>query len=271
VTIAVVWREENALYAAADTRFSSPGATTVTQRVTDHGPKLFSLPVIIRQPDAAGFFDSIRYQTTIGYMYAGQIGPALATQALCATVLQNLIVIPHLPIPKLSEIVEFIRMAAERYMRNWAELNPRFARFEAILFGWCCIEGELQAYQFAPKVEDRLNVKTQRLDLSEPVAIGVGTTAFTQRLESLRADGDPFGRSRRLPLLAVESLVLTEARDDVGGDVQIGYVTSHGLRIMARTRPIVPGKPQAKTTFLGIDTEELGHIGSCEFGMMSLA
>jgi hypothetical protein len=53
-------------------------------------------------------------------------------------------------------------------------------------------------------------------------------------MEELRGGADRFGRTARLPLLAVEDLVTSEVRDDVGGDVQIRYATSAGFQIMTR-------------------------------------
>src|ERR1700730_13131817 len=136
MTIAVVWKSEQTLWAAADTRFSVPGNTTAAQRITDHGPKLFPLAVTVRQPGTSGFFGSIALQTTIGFMYAGAIAPALATHSLCAAVLQNLLT--HDRNPSLGEIVEFVRTCSERYMRGWGERWPdeQRWRFTALVLGW---------------------------------------------------------------------------------------------------------------------------------------
>jgi hypothetical protein len=95
-----------------------------------------------------------------------------------------------------------------------------------------------------------LVVTSERLNISHPVAIGSGAKEFADKLKSLRDGGDPFGRKTRLPLLAVEALVATDIRKDVGGDIQLGYATSRGFQIFCRTRPVVPGRPQARMTFL---------------------
>jgi hypothetical protein len=208
---------------------------------------------------------------TIGYMYAGQVGPALATYSFSSAVLQNLIATSGIPNPRLSEVVEFVRATAERYMRNWAEYVPGNALFNTLLFGWCNIDHELQAYQLIPRVESNLLVAAKRVNVSEPIPIGSGARDFARCLQNLRASGDLHGRSARLPMLAVESLVSNQVREDVGGDIQIGFATSQGLRIMTRVRPIVPGKPQAFCSFLGIDTEELGQVGLCRIGITGLA
>jgi hypothetical protein len=88
MTVAAIWRDADGLWAVADTRLSSAGPTAATQSITDHGPKLFPLAVTVWQPGRSGFFNSVRSHNVIGYMYAGQVGPALATHALCAAVPQ---------------------------------------------------------------------------------------------------------------------------------------------------------------------------------------
>jgi hypothetical protein len=84
-------------------------------------------------------------------MYAGENGPALATHALCAAVLQNLHVINNRD-PRLYEIAEFIRARAERYMRDWGERRPDHWKFTALIFGWCNVNHQLEAYQLIPEL-----------------------------------------------------------------------------------------------------------------------
>lgn len=269
MTIAVVWQEENALWAVADTRLSAQGTATA-QRITDHGPKLFPLAVTVRVPGSSGFFNQTKLQTSIGYLYAGYNGPALATHSLCSAVLQSLITSDN-RVPSLCEIANFICSLAQRYMRDWAECWPNHWKFTVLIFGWCTINRQLQTYKLAASIEGRILVTMQRLDTLNPVAIGSGVEEFAKQLEMLRSGSDAFRRTARLPLLAVEQLVARNARDDVGGDVQIGYVTSAGLQILGRVRPVTPGQPKAKMTFLGIDELELGDVGPCRVGLSGIA
>ena len=189
MTIAVVWQEHQALWTAADTRFSTPGSTTATQTVTDHGPKIFPSPIIVRRPGPSGFFDAIALQTAIGYVYAGEVGPALATHALCGAALQNLIAPAGGLPPSLSDVADFARATAERYTRNYAQRWPKHWRFATIVVGWCNVNHTLEAYQLIPELGTHIVVKSKRLDVSHPVAIGSGVQEFTDRLNSLRDGG----------------------------------------------------------------------------------
>ena len=270
MTIAVIWQEESFLWAVADTRFSRVSGADA-QRITDHGPKLLPLTVVIRQPSASGFFDSVRFQTTLGFLYAGATAPALSTHALCTAALQNLITDPEHALPTLASIARFVGRTAERYMIDWGQNAPNHACFSAFVFGWCGAENALQAFHILPKIKERLIVDTSRVDLREPVAIGSGARDFKLRLDTLRHDGDKFGRTSRLPLLAVESLIADGTRDDIGGDIQLGYANQAGLQIASRCRPQTRGKPHAVMTFLGIDVLEIGPVGSCAIGMSGIA
>lgn len=234
VTVAVVWREPDGLWAVADTRLSGRlSRSPMAQLVTDHGPKLFPLAVTVWRKSSSGFFNDLRSQNIIGYLYAGFSGPALATHALCAAVLQSLITRDGRE-PTLAEVAEFIRTTADRYMRDWGVLSPAHCRFCAFVFGWCNVTQRLETYQIVPSGKDQLVVELSLVDDSEPKAIGSGSEEFSAQLEKLRTEGDPFGRTARLPLLAVERLVQDEVRDDVGGDIQLGVVTHAGLKITSR-------------------------------------
>lgn len=269
MTIAVIWREREGLWVAADTRFSGQGSAS-SQTLTDHGPKILSLPVVVRQPWPQGFFDHVKLSTTVGFAYAGAIVPALSSYAFCATVFSNLISDRQSPLPRFIELVQFVRDTSERYMRDWAELHPNNAMFKAIVFGWCPDQSQMQAFALVPKVDSALIVEIQQVDLSTPYAIGSGAQELLQRLKSTPPPTEPnsvFGE----PLRQLESLVSSKVRDDVGGSVQLAYATQTGVSLFSRVTPVTPGKPIPINRFLGVDTNELGMIGACRIGMTGLA
>jgi hypothetical protein len=271
MTIAVVWAEGNGLWAVADTRISKNASNPVAQVLTDHGPKIFILPVTIKQPGASGFFDCVRFTTTLGFAFAGSVPPALATHALCSAVFQSLISMPSKPLPTLAEVVEFVRKAADRYMGEWGQLSPSSADFSALIFGACPASGILQVFQIFPKSGCIPRVVATKSDLSEPVVIGSGTKAFRHCLVDLKAKGDEFGRSARLPLLAVERMISGGAVTDVGGAIQLARTDQMGVVLYSRVSPVVHGEPLAQMTFLGIDVQELQPIGTCYVGMPAIA
>ena len=271
MTIAVVWAEEGGLWAVADTRISTGRRSDSPQVLTDHGPKILLLPVVIRQPGPSGFFDNVSLATTIGFAFAGAVPPALATHALCSTVLQSLISSPSTPMPTLREIVEFVRKTAERYMRDWCLLSPNSAPFSALVFGSSYAGNEFEGYRISPTPESVFPITAVQIDPSSPIAIGSAAQAFYDRLRSIEEHGEPFGRRLRLPLVTVENMISAQSRTDVGGAIQLARTTPLGVNLYSRCSPINPGKPEAQITFLGIDIRDLEPIGQCRVGMPGLA
>lgn len=271
MTVAVVWAEDGALWAAADTRISTGRISPSAQILTDHGPKILLLPLVVRQPGTLNFFDKTRLATTIGFAFAGSVPPALATHALCSAVLQSLSALPLAPLPSFSEIAEFVRRCSEQYIQDWGALSPNGARFSSLLFGRCPNKGTFEVVQIAPTDERVFPITAIRADTSQPIAIGSGASAFHVQLKALREGEEHFGRKTRLPLLAIESMVSEQSQNDVGGAIQLARTNFAGAELFSRTTPVVPGKPEARMTFLGIDIRDLGPIGQCFVGMTSVA
>jgi hypothetical protein len=271
MTIAIVWREADGLWAAADTRFSNPGSADSAQILTDHGPKILPLPITVGQPGPAGFFDQIQPIAAIGFVYAGGIVPALSTHAFCSAALQRLISNTGSRRPTLRELSTFIGHMAERYIREWGQLHPSGALFKAIIFGWCGVQEAMEAYLLAPSIDPQLSVKISRIDLDRPFAIGSGAPEVQDQLNLLQPPANPTMPVRE-PLRILEGLIGQERRHDVGGSVQLAYATSAGISFLGRTRPIhdSAGRPIPISDFLGLNVEELPSVGPCKISIMSL-
>jgi hypothetical protein len=196
MTIAVVWSEDRGLWGVADTRISAEGMTTATQRVTDHGSKLFPLGITVWEPSESSFFDVVKLQSSIGYMYAGESGPALATYSLCSAVLQSLQVTSG-RIPSLGEIASFIAARAQHFMSDWAERWTNHWRFTTLIFGWCNVKRRFETYRLSAEVRSRIIVVSEYLDTAAaPAANGSGAKEFSNELERLRHQGDEFHRKK---------------------------------------------------------------------------
>jgi hypothetical protein len=176
-------------------------------------------------------------------------------------------------LPSLADIVDFVARTAERYMRDWASRYSLVAGgFEVFVFGWCPVKRELEAYLIAPsQISGTFRTNSNKIALTDAAAIGAGADEFRQRLAQFTQNGEPWGRTARLPLVAVESLVEDATRDDVGGSIQLALATRAGVRFFARCSPIVKGQPAAVIRFLGVDTYSLNTVGDCRIGMPAMA
>lgn len=273
MTIAVVWLEDGQLWAAADTRISSAANqdSNTPQVLSDNGPKLFKIPIIVKGPGPSGFFDQVVLSTAIGFAYAGSMQTAMATHALVSSVFQSLIC-PQEEVPSFKELVAFVESMAQKYIREWGRLSPSNCDFSVILFGFCHVNRQLTAYTLVPRSGSTPRILTCRWeDLTETIAIGSGKDKFNDELKYLRLEGDEFSRRGRLPMLAVEKMVSSHARVDVGGGLQLAWATPTAVELVARCSPLIPGEPAAKISFLGIDMNELGTVGPCSIGIAATA
>jgi hypothetical protein len=181
--------------------------------------------------------------------------PALLTHALASSVFQSLISTSHERLPSLQNLAEFFGTWGTRYMTDWGRLSPRNAKFSAILFGPCPTTRSLNVFKITS------GTVTREEETSHPVAIGSGIGEFISILASIRSDGEHSLRTANLPMVAIERMIETDARNDIGGALQLATATSDGVGLFARCSPVVFGKPEAKITFLGIDYAALGQIG----------
>src|SRR5262249_7691143 len=168
MTVVAIWSEESRLWAVADTRFSAKGFAE-QQTLTDHGPKIFLLPVIVREPGSN--FGNVKHFTQVGFAYAGAVNPALSTHALCNAVLQSLFCAGEQP-PPLSSIANFVSTISLRYMNDWGITNPRGALFSSFVFGYCIRARRLQAYQIEPITDGLLTTSVKRIKTETPISIG---------------------------------------------------------------------------------------------------
>jgi hypothetical protein len=268
MTIVAVWREtDDALWSVADTRISSPGQGGGTIVRTDTGAKLFALPIVCHRllPDLTAR-RAPHYQTTIGYAFAGDVLPATMTYATASTFLQNLATPGEASPPMLREIAELVRSLGEQFSKeSLGSSNGKYGRFEAVVFGWCPHLARFAIYHLSPNSNaSRFEMDcTENLpnDSSSVIILGSGRTKLLESINSIRLNGDRFGRKGRIPKLAAEA-VIEEDVGDVGGSLSIGIANRFGYDLYSWLRPVEPGKPDAFLSFNGIVLDQrTAHVG----------
>lgn len=260
MTVVAVWFEptEQVLWSVADTRISAPGPSGGTTIMTDSGAKIFAIPIHCHQEIMdASFRKKTLYYSSVGYAFAGDVLPAAMTLATASTFLQNLTTVGSNDPPRLSEIAAMIGSLAERFSKDsLASSNGAYGKFAAAVFGWCPILDEFAIYKLEPRLtSSTFQMECEELrpkDNSTVVLFGSGATRLTQQIDYIRKHGDKFHRTARIPKLAAEALIAQDV-GDVGGSLSIGAATRNGFRLYSHVTPIVPGKPEAKISFNGID------------------
>jgi hypothetical protein len=260
MTVVAIWHEptEQLLWAVADTRISQPGSSGGTTIMTDSGAKLFAIPIRCHQARMDSSFRKHElYSASVGYAFAGDVLPATMTLATASTFLQNLTPIGSNDPPRLSDIAAMIGRLAERFSKEaLASSSGNYGKFTAAVFGWCPMLGEFANY----KLEPRLTSSTFTIDCQEllprhnatVITFGSGAARMIKQIDRIRQHGDKFHRTALVQKLAAEALIEQDS-GDVGGSLSIGVATRNDFRLYSYVTPKVPGKPEAKISFSGID------------------
>lgn len=269
MTVAALWMEGSHLFAVADTRLSRDEGVT---RLTDAGPKLLPVPVTAHTPSSStGSAQASR--RTLGAIVVGDIAPALLTVTSASMLLASL-VSPDGGPPTLEKVSEFVAKLASRVSRDYlGTTKGTYGRFQILLLGACPRDGELGAYNVhAREQPSGYEMVHSACDLTGVSAFGSGRDRFEAELKSLEVDGDAYGRTSRLPIIAVENMITDAKARDVGGTPSIGWA-SRGLdfTLAWRTQPVVPGAPAARRVLNGFDLDDLGGVGACVIGGNGLA
>jgi len=270
MTVVTIWLEprDNALWAVADTRISSPGPDGGITISTDSAAKLFAIPIQCNRPSSDISFKRVpHYTTSIGFAFAGDVVPATMTVATASTFLQNLTTTGSSDPPRLSEIARMIgRLAARFSKEKLFSSNGHYGKFQSAVFGWCPVLDRFAIYELKPH-SDQAQFDIECLeylpkDNQQAVSFGSGAKRLNELIAHIRQNGDEFQRTSLLPKLAVEALIRENNLGDVGGNLSIGLANRFEFRLYAHVTPIVPGFPDAKMCFNGIDLfDEVGPIG----------
>jgi hypothetical protein len=268
MTVVAIWLEptEQVLWSVADTRISQSGLSGGTTIMTDSGAKLFAIPIRCYQAimDLSSPKKEL-YSSSVGYAFAGAVLPATMTVATSSTFLQNLTTVGSNDPPRLSEIAAMIGRLAERFSKeSLASSNGTYGEFTAAVFGWCPVLDEFAIYKLKPRLSSRFQMACEEQrpkNNSTVVSFGSGAARLTRHIAHIRDHGDEFNRTARIPKLAIEAVIKQDV-GDVGGSLSIGIATRNGFSLRSHVTPIVPGKPEAKISFNGIDLDHdlmVGH------------
>jgi hypothetical protein len=270
MTVVAIWFEptEQLLWSVADTRISQPGSSGGTTIMTDSGAKLFAIPIRCHQSRMRpNFRKQELYSSSVGYAFAGDVLPATMTLATASTYQQNLTTVGSNDPPRLSEVAAMIGRLAERFSKEaLASSSGKYGKFTAAVFGRCPILDEFAIYKLDPRLtSSTFQIECQELrpkDNSTVVSFGSGAARLARQIDHIRQYGDKFHRTAHVPKLAAEALIEQDS-GDVGGSLSIGAATRNDFRLYSYVTPIVPGKPEAKISFNGIDLDQgnqlVGH------------
>ena len=258
MTLLAVWKSDDTLFFAADTRLSTPG-NVGSQRLTDHGVKLIPFSMNCFGPGADGFFTNLLLKRQFVLGFAGSSLVAQQTSLAISVFLGNLGAHPGTDFPSLQDIANLAARLIQQYTAEMAQLysNPQQSVTECIVAGRCAQEDELQVFGLRTRIcaTSQPAITTSAIevypsqDLSDPLLLG-DTTAREAMKSALSVP------SPSTPLKILEGLVDESTTADViGGGVQLGWIQKDDYQPVSLCRTPEEGKP-AKFLNLGFDLSE---------------
>lgn len=274
MTIAALWKEDNLLWCAADTRLVAGKSDDPT---TESASKIFTVPLSTSAFDAEGSPRQPHYWTQYGFVYSGSALSAIMTVGNCTTLFQRL-VSPGFELenpPHFHDVAACVKRISEHFMRERRSFGSD-GLFDAVFFGWCPYAEDFKV----ALIEGRDDSGSFRVDLSYPeepavsgepwVVIGSGKSSFEKALSTLKVGAAGF--VKRVPKAAIEDMIAKSTDKTVGGAISLGAAHKRGFEVFSTIVPIVPGEPEAYQLFNGMDlARNVGSVGRYSANLTGLA
>ncbi|WP_413528124.1 hypothetical protein [Rahnella inusitata] len=271
--------EHESIWAVSDSRINQQNST-----LTDHCPKLFSIPVsVIRSTDVYRIFPQKILE--FGFGFAGSTVIGINVKEILATSLSQLHEIgnnsteqelPTENYPSLYEIALLAKNIAEKYMMDVGQLFPSAVQVEIVIFGFCKRTQALKIIKLnnsgaSPATLDIEDC--QNLDLGNPVLLGNHQDEFHRLIDTTR---QRFAIDTinwwRTPFIALNNWINQNTADTIGGYIQLSQSSVIGTRISYLSNL---NANTFSMTYAGINTTEsfgptIGNFLLMPMGGMSL-
>lgn len=266
VTITATWLASDRdlgsrLYMASDSRISGADG-----RLMDEGVKLFQLPVrVFSQGSLPGPVGTPVHETSIGVVCAGSTLVFQQTYAaLVALFSQIQCVTPHLVLPTVGELADYMARVLTRYYRSLGSNRPDPGPVSMIVGGIDPISRSPVAFELERGLDSEGVYKFVPHELT--LTIGVvdfrGDADACARASELWNErvAEPNAASYNDVLRIVESLAADSIHVGVGGSTQVGYTNPFGFHRVARATLSEGDIPEIYLH--GLPLLGLGAIGS---------
>ncbi|HWU16597.1 MAG TPA: hypothetical protein VN155_02855 [Devosia sp.] len=261
MTLVVIWRQDNALHAIADTRVTN--ADTLV--LTDFAPKLFLIKV---HCETGPINHSHSHDFTIGFAFAGYVSAATYVHAAASAACTNLVAEDIIGPPPLKNIAELVRQIYERIVLDMHFRRPGDPQLvlnsTVLVFGYCPVSKELQSFQIKSGIVAGLPIVAmtpREVDAHHCVAIGSGSRAFYDAASSMK------GGAVLDPIRAFLNVHRDPEVKDVGGGIQYLQADKSGaiLPAVLNIDPAIDPDHPSYSLF-GVNVESLGGVAGYKVG-----
>ena len=276
MTVIAIWlnKEEadERIWAVSDSRVSQTKKDT-TDLLTDHGIKIFSVPVIVKSPNYnTGFFTEKIIDTSIGLCCAGSSLVALNLYATISPVFSQLILVDKLP--SLGDIARTIKSVLENITKsrlNNSRIGEEYKHFvEAAIFGYCLVTQKFRIFYLSTSTgTNGIVINLMEQDLSKDdyiLLLGDGKLNAKLKIAEERKTNFKLGTLKerfkwwRAPYHTIIKIITSSNQNStVGGSHLKGIANKNGFNVYRN----LPRENQYLDLFKGTE-----KIGPCETGMM---
>ncbi|WP_410676471.1 hypothetical protein [Citrobacter braakii] len=239
--------EHESVWAVSDSRITQSTSPQQVSPLTDHCPKLFSIPVsVIRSTDIYRL--SPQKILEFGFGFAGSTVIGINVKEILALSLSQLNEIgdsypeqqlPPETYPSLYEIAVLAKKIAEQYMHDLGQYFPNSVRIEMVIYGFC---KKTQIHKIIKLNNSRatpavINIKDcEELDAGNAILLGDRQDEFHEIIKATRQrfifDTINWWRS---PFIALNNWINQSSVDTIGGYIQLSHADVLGARISFMT------------------------------------
>jgi hypothetical protein len=249
------------IWAVADTRYSGPGATESSRTIiTDYGPKLFEVQIVVAVPSASGLYDRIVHYQKIGVGFVGSAVAALCIYTAAERILSHL-ANNNAEIPTVGQVHNCIERIAGSYVTPIANRN----RVSFCTIGYCSSAKENQV--FLTEIGSDAISHSRKVDLTTEKILLMGShkveidIKIKEKEEEMSKWSGPINLNRA-PLRAIRDIVKDGVFLDIGGDVDVGILNGGQFIIHANLKAIEPSGSSRNVTLVTAGHDIIGGIGN---------
>jgi hypothetical protein len=241
MTMLLIWRERDLdrFWMVSDSRLSSPGQIG-RHRLTDRGAKILEAPLVLRRPSSGSVLGTPIRETMLGFAFTGSSLTALQSYSAVLPLWNRLQTSGLEILPSIRDCAEHLSKFVRAYF------GETEGACECVLIGYDDPSHAVDGWVVeANLVGGQPTTTVRQLRLSRPGAIeslGSGRAAAREGLLQFGScDGERIWQ--REPLHMIRHLLKSDLADDVGGGVQLGFLTELGFQLNFDVQPFTCESP----------------------------
>lgn len=254
----MTWKEApNLWWLVSDSRLTT-NSMRGTQRLSDRAAKILEVPAVLFQQKGNHHLGVAVKITTLGFAYAGSSLVALQAYAAVLPLWTRLQSSVSEELPSVEQFAQHLAKFVQAYSSETS------SACECVLIGSDAATKTLDGWVISAKgVGSEMETSVYRIESPEEIHFfGSGTAEARERIELLRGGASSANWGRE-PLKLIRNILSQDNQIDVGGGVQLGFLTSDGFELTYDVQPQVVGYPIPKMSYRGFDLHDVGSVGNC--------